>query len=140
MTDRYMDIIYLPRHISYRHPHMSMLDRAAQFSPFAALTGYDAAVKEEGRLTCDRIDLDKYDAELLDKKFQLLQEKIRYRPEVMITYFVADALKEGGDYEKLTSIVRRVDSIQRTLILVDDQIIPIDDVISLEGEIFRDME
>ena len=88
--DPYEDIINLPHHVSPKRPQMSMQDRAAQFSPFAALTGYEDAIKETGRLTDVKIELSDEDRELLDQKQQYLQEHIGDRPEITITYFVPD--------------------------------------------------
>ena len=97
-THDYDDIINLPHHVSTRHPQMSMYDRAAQFSPFAALTGYDDAIQETGRLTEQKIELDEETLEKLDERFQILQEHLGEQPEVRFTYFKPDERKEGGAY------------------------------------------
>ena len=92
----YDDIIHLPHHVSRIHPQMSMEDRAAQFSPFAALTGYDAAIVETARLTAQRVELDEYERQALNKKLQFISEHLNEHPKVSITCFVPDARKEGG--------------------------------------------
>lgn len=92
----YEDIINLPHHVSTKRPQMSMLDRAAQFSPFAALTGYDAAIKETGRLTDEKIEMDEASLNMLNMKFQLLVEALGDEHEVSFTYFKPDERKAGG--------------------------------------------
>lgn len=95
-THKYDDIINMLHHISSKRPRMAMIDRAAQFSPFAALTGYDATVKETARLTDSRIELDDYEKLALDERLQLIQEHLREKPEVEITFFQPDERKSGG--------------------------------------------
>ena len=135
--NEYEDIIHLPHHVSKRHPQMSMLDRAAQFSPFAALTGYDAAVEETARLTDRRIELDEYEAQRLDKRIQKLSEHLPERPEVSITYFLPDARKDGGEYITATGCVKRIDHYERRIILMDGTLIPVHEVIEINGELFE---
>lgn len=93
MKDPYEDIIHLPHHVSATRPQMPMSDRAAQFSPFAALTGYDAAIKETGRLTDERIELGEEVRDALNLKQQYLQDVIADQPKISITYFVPDKKK-----------------------------------------------
>jgi hypothetical protein len=93
MSTPYDDMLHLPHHVSQRHPQMSLHDRAAQFSPFAALTGYDAAVKETARLTAQRVELDEGEKEALDQRLTLVQERLPEPTEVTITYFVPDKRK-----------------------------------------------
>ena len=102
----YSDIINLPHHVSSTRPQMSMIDRAAQFSPFAALTGYDAAIKETGRLTDDKIEMDEEALNILSMKFQILVDSLDDEPEVTFTYFKPDERKAGGAY---TFDTRQVD-------------------------------
>lgn len=90
MKDQYDDIINLPHHVSKTRPQMSMLDRAAQFSPFAALTGYDAAIKETGRLTDEKVNLSEEEKEALDRKQQILLEKLADHPALTVIFFVPD--------------------------------------------------
>lgn len=139
-NDQYTDIINLPHHVSAARPRMSMIDRAAQFSPFAALTGYDAAIKETGRLTEQRIDLSEEERSILDRKQRILMDNIAAQPEISVTYFVPDARKDGGAYVTIAGRVRRVDAVARLLILVDRTEIPLDDVISLDGVLFGCIE
>ncbi|MEG2421569.1 MAG: hypothetical protein RSB55_08455, partial [Oscillospiraceae bacterium] len=96
MRTPYDDMLHLPHHVSEKHPSMPMLDRAAQFSPFAALTGYDAAVKETARLTDRRVELDEGEKEAIDQRLTLVQERLPDPTEVTITYFVPDKKKAGG--------------------------------------------
>lgn len=108
MSDEYKDIINLPHHVSSKRPQMPMLDRAAQFSPFAALTGYDDAIHETARLTNDKIDLSEEEKETLDRKQQILSEKLSVHPALTITYFVPDARKSGGAYVTISGNLKRL--------------------------------
>ena len=129
-ASRYYDIIDLPHHVSMRRPRMSMLSRAAQFSPFAALAGYEASIQEAARLTDTRIELDEYAKAALDAKLRLLQSDPQM--PVSITYFVPDARKAGGAYVTAEGSVRKVDgSIVR---MADRTEIPIKDIIGIEGD------
>ena len=136
----YNDIISLPHHVSATRPRMSMIDRAAQFSPFAALTGYDAAIKETGRLTDERIELSEESRAALDRKQQFLMEHISDHPEISVTYFVHDERKSGGAYVTVTGQVKRVDKFERQIILVNGSKIPLDEIMELESELFRELE
>ena len=129
-TSRYYDIIDLPHHVSTQRPHMSMLNRAAQFSPFAALTGYEDSIREAARLTDARIELDECAKADLDAKLQILQTS----PEmpVSITYFVPDVRKAGGAYVTAEGSVRRIN---RSIIRMADRTeIPIEAIIEIEGD------
>ena len=136
---KYDDIINLPHHTSPKRPRMSMIDRAAQFSPFAALTGYDAAVKETARLTDRRIELTEDSRAALDRKQQLLVDNLAEHPEVSVTYFVPDERKAGGAYITNTGSVKKVDDYLRLLILTDGTKIPLDDILDMESELFCDL-
>lgn len=138
--NKYDDIINLPHHTSSKHPRMSMIDRAAQFSPFAALTGYDAAVKETARLTDERIELDDSSKMELDERLRLVQENLEDAPEVTITYFKPDDKKSGGAYLSVTGTVKKIDDYGKSVIMQDKQKIPIEEIIQIEGEIFRFIE
>ena len=139
-SNKYDKIINLPHHVSSTRPHMSMIDRAAQFSPFAALTGYDAAVKETARLTEQKIELDEYEKAALDQRILLLQEHLKELPEVTITHFVPDERKDGGKYVSITEAVKKIDTYEKQIVLVDKSKIPIENILSIEGELFRILE
>ena len=125
-------IIDLPHPTSQNHPRMSLHDRAAQFSPFAALTGHHAAITETGRLTDRRIELDESEIARVDAELQHLQELLPGRPTVSITYFVPDERKNGGSYQTVTSEVKRIDAVAGMIQMADRQLIPIADVFSIE--------
>ena len=140
MNGKYDEIMGLPHHISKTRPQMPMSDRAAQFAPFAALTGYDAAIKETRRLTDERIELDVEALSALDMKYQLLMEALDEAPEVTITYFQPDERKAGGKYLTATGAVKKVDDFERRITMQDGAKIPMDDVLSIEGELFSVLE
>ena len=133
---QYDDIIDLPHHVSATRPQMSMINRAAQFSPFAALTGYDAVIRETGRLTDRRIELSEDTRTDLDRKQQLLLDRLADHPEVSVTYFVPDERKAGGAYVTVTGNVKKFDNFQRIMVLTDDTMIPLDEIIELESDLF----
>ena len=127
----YEDIINLPHHRSRKHPPMPVLDRAAQFSPFAALTGHDAAIKETARLTDRRIELDEYEIAILDEQLQIIKEKQKEQPQVMVTFFQPDDRKAGGEYRTITNAVKKIDEYEKLLILNDGMRIRIEDIVEL---------
>ena len=128
---KYDDIINLPHHISKKHPQMSLEARAAQFAPFAALTGYDDAVKETARLTNERIDLDEEAKMMLDAKLQVIREQLLEKPLVTITYFVPDAKKNGGKYVTTNGSVKKIDDYKHLIILDNSVEITIDEIIDI---------
>lgn len=128
----YADIIGLPHHVSTRHPQMSMEKRAAQFSPFAAMVGHDAAILETARLTKDKPELSEDEKAVIDGKLQLLQEHIRQQPEVTVTYFQPDKKKSGGAYVTATGYVKKIDTQRRLLILQKETAIHINDLIDIQ--------
>ena len=128
---KYDDIINLPHHISKKHPQMSMYSRAAQFAPFAALTGYEDSVKETARLTNERIEIDDEVKAILDAKLQEIQEDISNKPTVTITYFVPDTRKDGGKYVTVTGNIKKIDRYKQVLVLEDQNEILINDVIEI---------
>ena len=134
---QYEDIIRLPHPVSKVRPQMPILDRAAQFSPFAALTGYDAAIREAARLTDKKLVLDEETCALLDRKQQYLCEIIAEKPEITVTYFIPDERKDGGSYATVTGKLRRIDFCGRLLVLSDGGNIPLDDIAGLESERFE---
>ena len=128
----YDDIINLPHHRSKTHPHMSISDRAAQFSPFAALTGYESVIQEVGRLTDARIELDEYSKAELDGKLQRLKEKAHLHPEISVTYFVPDERKEGGAYVTARGKIRKIDTCRELILMEDGRAVPVADLIEIE--------
>lgn len=134
MSGPYDDILSLPHPTSAKHPRMPALDRAAQFSPFAALTGHEAAIRETARRTDRRMELDESVKAELDRMLQLIGEHLPERPEVSITYFRADAKKSGGAYVSVTGGVKKIDVLQQAVILADGTQIPIDDIYEMECE------
>ena len=134
MTDQYDDIIHLPHHISSTRPRMSGIDRAAQFSPFAALTGYDASIKESARLTDARIELDDSQKEEIGEKLRLVTGQPD--AEIKITYFLPDTKKSGGKYVLAAGAVKKVDEYERMIIMGDGKQIPIDEVIDVDCDVF----
>lgn len=140
MNRKYNEIMGYPHHVSKTRPQMPMSDRAAQFAPFAALTGYDAAIKETGRLTDERIELDVEALSALDMKYQLLMEALDEAPEVTITYFRPDERKAGGKYVSAVGAVKKIDDFERRITMQDGAKIPMDDVLSIEGELFSVLE
>ncbi len=139
---KYDDIINLPHHVSSRHPQLSALDRAAQFSPFAALTGHDAAIQETARLTEEFVELDEDGKEALDERLQLIREVLRHRgasgdmPEIEVTYFRPDQKKSGGAYVTVRGKVKKIDEYNRRLHFEDQTVIPMERLCSIEGELF----
>jgi hypothetical protein len=132
MSTPYDDMLHLPHHVSQRHPQMSLHDRAAQFSPFAALTGYDAAVKETARLTAQRVELDEGEKEALDQRLTLVQERLPEPTEVTITYFVPDKKKDGGAYVSVSGTVKKIDDYEHTVVLRDGTSIPIEEIVMID--------
>ena len=131
MTHRYDDIIGLPRPVSNNHAPMPMTERAAQFSPFAALTGYGDAVAETARLTQERIELDESRKLQIGAVLSRAQERIREQPEAVLVYFLQDALKEGGSYVTVLGRIRKIDPLSQTLSLADGTKIPMADLVEL---------
>lgn len=140
MSGKYDDILHLPHPTSSRHPRMSMADRAAQFSPFAALTGHGAAVSETARLTDRKAELSEDIQGLLDLKQHLLLEHIDEQPEISVTWFQPDVRKEGGQYRTVTARLQRVDAYARLLVLTDGTRIPLDDVADFQCPLFSGLQ
>lgn len=135
MNDLYDDIIHLPHHVSERHPQMSMYNRAAQFAPFAALTGHNAAITEAARLTEAEQELSESDAEVLNRKLTYLQS-LDEKPTISVTYFVPDDKKEGGSYHTATGIVKSVEPDKGFLQFEDGTGIPVIRIKDIDGECF----
>lgn len=128
----YDDIIDLPRHISPRRTQMPLSGRAAQFAPFAALSGYDGAVQETARLTDRCIELDEESLTALNQQLTLLMSALSEQPEVTFTCFEPDEKKAGGAYRSVTGRVRRIDEVERAVILADGRKIPLDRIYGIE--------
>lgn len=133
---KYDNIIDLPRPVSKKHKPMAMTDRAAQFSPFAALTGYDCAVSETARLTDSRLERDEDTAAVLNERMQILSEWEYKYPEITVEYFVPDERKSGGAYVTVTGCFKRLDDGEQRLVLQDGTKIPFDDIYRIDGELF----
>lgn len=129
---KYKDMIDLPHPVSRIHPQMPVGDRAAQFAPFAALTGHHEAVKETARITDERIELDEYCKAALDGKLKKIREGLGTERNVMVIYFVPDIYKAGGSYVTVTGCVKKIDEYERILILSDGTRIPIDEMTAIE--------
>lgn len=134
---RYDDIINLPHPTSNRHPRMPLYDRAAQFSPFAALTGHDAAIKETARLTDEKLELDEEVKARLNEKLLIIKENIGTDVTVFITYFVPDEKKSGGTYASCTGSVKRMDAYEHRIIMNDNTVIPIEQIYEVESDLFE---
>lgn len=128
---QYDDIIHLPRPVSKTHLPMPIQDRAAQFAPFAALTGHHAAIQESARLTDAKIELDENTRAILDEQLRYIREMLPAEPEVSITYFVPDSKKPGGSYVTVNGCVKKIQEFWRTMILTDGTEIPMDEMIEL---------
>ena len=133
MTSRYDDIIHLQHPTSSKHPRMATLGRAAQFSPFAALTGYEGSIRETARLTDAKAELDEDKIAALDMKLRFLADHLSECPEVSIIYFKADDKKEGGSYKEVTGIVKKIDTYEKTVMMTDTTVIPITDIFEITG-------
>ena len=131
-THRYDDIIHLSRPVSRKRSPMSNFDRAAQFSPFAALTGYDAVIAESGRLTDAQIELDEGGKALLDEKLQTLRAHLEDQPPVKLRFFCPDNRKSGGAYETVTGNVKKIDPVTRCIVLTGGEVISIDRIYDIE--------
>ena len=140
LASKYEEIMKRPHHVSKTRPQMPMSDRAAQFAPFAALTGYDSAIKETGRLTGEKIELDEEALTALDMKYQILMDAFDDAPEVTITFFQPDERKAGGKYVSAVGAVKKIDDFERRITMQDGAKIPMDDVLSIDGELFSSLE
>ena len=135
MANDYKDIINNPHHTSKTRKRMSGLNRAAQFAPFAALTGYDASILEAARLTENRIELDDIGVENLNMKLNFIKEHIKELPEITVTYFVPDTKKSGGAYVKYSGTARIIDEIDRVIIFTDGTKIKIEMILDIKRKI-----
>lgn len=132
MMGKYDDIIDLPHHVSSTYSRMSMSDRAAQFQPFRALTGYEDAVQETARLTDEKIELTEEQKAILDSALQELADRLPGQPRAAITYFQPDKKKTGGAYICITGQLKKVDAYAGELLLMNGQRIPMEDILELQ--------
>lgn len=137
MNKKYDDIINLTYNKSDKRPHMSNYDRAAQFSPFSALTGHDLAIRETARITDEKKDLDDSQKEQINRKINYIQEHIKDNPQIVVTYFLHDKYKNGGKYVKLKGKVKMIDEYQKVIKMVDNKIVSIEDIFDIESELFK---
>ena len=135
-TFPYEDIVGLPRPISKKHPEPTMMERAARFAPFAAITDYEEMVLEEARVTEERVTLDENALTLLNEKLNILQEIPDKTPEIKVIYFEPDKKKSGGIYVTRRGTVKKIDSYAKFLIMGDDKKIPLEDICDLESDLF----
>lgn len=134
MDRDYSDMLDMPHHVSNRHPRMSMDARAAQFAPFAALSGYGEAVDETVRRTDSKIDIDDGLKEVLNSRLLIIKDNIRNKPIVEFTYFIPDKKKSGGMYKTISGKVRKIDDYKHIVIMDDKLEIPIDDIINIRSD------
>lgn len=132
MNDKYDDIINLPHYEPKYHPRMSQYQRAIQFAPFSALTGYEDAIKEESRITDKRLEIDEELKDIINSKLNKINELIKNKPEIEITYFIPDIKKEGGKYITEKVNVKRIDFINDFIKLTDNRIIVLNDIIDIK--------
>ena len=125
---KYDDVIWQQHPTSKKHPRMSRMNRAAQFAPFAALTGYEESIEETARLTDRKIELCEDDIEDINIKLNFIKEHIKERPEVIVTYFQPDAKKDGGAYITVSGRVRRIDEVNRVVVFGNDEMILIETI------------
>ena len=144
----YADIIHLPHHQAANRPHMSLYDRAAQFSPYAALVGYDDMVRETARVTDCQLELGEAEKQALDQKLALLADMVEdgRHPAVTVVYFIPDALKAGGAYEEFTGAVKKVDAVERQIVFLaangrsSGKSIGMDAISQIHGELIDDID
>ena len=130
--NKYKDMINFPHHTSATHPRMSIISRAAQFAPFAALTGYEEAAAETARLTERKPELDEDEKEILDRKIKHIQEHLENQPQVTITYFIQDEKKAGGSFRTMTGRVKKINSFEHTIIMQNGELVSIPDIVDIQ--------
>lgn len=130
--NEYDDIINMPHHVSKKHPQMSVLARAAQFGAFAALSGYEEAIDETGRLTEDMINISEDEAYMIDRALYEIQKHIDEKPEADISYFMPDSRKSGGSYKSIRGNIKKIDMTDKKILLTDETQIDIARISSIE--------
>ena len=138
MKGPYDDIINLPRPVSTKRPRMSNHDRAAQFAPFAALTGHEEAVRETARVTDERVELGEHAKLELDRKLRIIADRLEELPRISVTYFIPDDKKKGGKYVKASGEVKKADVYEKMLVMTNGARIPIEEIIEIEGDLFTE--
>ena len=139
-NDNYQDIINLPHYVSKKRQQMPISDRAAQFAPFAVLTGYEENIKEATRLTDTRIEIDEERKLILNDKLQIILNNIKDEPTITFTYFIYDDKKSGGKYINITNQVKKINITDGYIILIDKTKIPIEEIIDINGDIFKNYQ
>lgn len=134
---QYDDIINLPHHVSKKHPQMSLETRSAQFAPFASLAGYEDDIIETERFTDDREEIGEEQIEIINRKLNILKDKIKDKPKILITYFVPDKKKAGGTYKTVTANIKKIDEYKRIIILDDGIQIPITEIVDIRSEMLK---
>jgi hypothetical protein len=137
---KYDDMIGLGHHVSRTHPPMARIKRAAQFASFDALTGFGAAIHEAGRETEEKKELSEDEIDMINARLAVIEQHIKEQPSIAVTYFLPDEKKAGGRYVTVSGNVRKLDGIERAIIMADRTKIPIEDVRYIEGELFRGFE
>lgn len=130
-NQKYEDIINLPHHVSKKHPKMSLEGRSAQFAPFAALNGYDELIKETARDTNQRIEINEEQKSIINEKLLLIKEQLHTKPNIIVTYFIPDSKKDGGEYITITGKIIKIDEYKQRLILDNKIEIPISEIIEI---------
>lgn len=131
--NEYNDIINLPHYVSKKHPQMSEEARSAQFAPFAALSGYEDAIKETAKLTDNKIELSDEMINIINDKLLFIEKNIQDKPLITITYFVPDKRKNGGEYISVTNSIKQIDLINNIIILTNKKKICINNIIGISG-------
>ena len=134
---KYDKIIGMQHHVSRNHPQMSMYQRAAQFAPFAALTGHDAAIRETARLTDSQIELGDENNEILNRRFSIIRDHLKDTPEITVTFFQPDEKKVGGSYESYTSCIKNIDDYEQQLVMIDGKKITLSSILDIDGKLFN---
>ncbi len=129
---KYDEIINIPHFDPVNHKRMSIMERSAQFSPFAALTGYSESIKETSRLTKGKIELSEDMKNEIDMKLQLIDKHLKEKPVVSVLYFIQDKKKSGGDYLEYNGILRRIDKVNGKMIFIDKKVISINDIVDIK--------
>lgn len=135
MNPKYKDLLHLPHPSSLKHPRMDPIDRAAQFSPFSPLTGYDEAISETARETNQRIELDEEARNKLDAQLATILLRLKEKPPVAITYFKADETKEGGSYETIVGIIKKINQSKNSIFMENGLEIKVDDIIAINHQL-----